>query len=230
MERVKYPMAAGEHAAQATLALFGCPVHAASNAVERPAMTIKDMTAPTNLTGHMLIAMPSMGDPRFEHSVIFICDHSDDGAMGLIINKSSDELDMPTLLSQLSIDVKDDLKQRQVHFGGPVEMGRGFVLHSPDYKSLVTTLEVRDDIHMTATQDILEDLGKGAGPEKWMMALGYAGWGAGQLEGEIAQNGWLVCDASPEIVFDLPDVAKWEAALESLGVGALALSAEGGRA
>lgn len=193
-------------------------------------MTIKDMTAPTNLTGHMLIAMPSMGDPRFEHSVILLCDHSDEGAMGLIINKSSDDLDMPTLLSQLSIDVKDDFEKHPVHFGGPVEMGRGFVLHSPDYKSLVTTLEVRDDIHMTATQDILEDLGKGEGPEKWMMALGYAGWGAGQLEGEIAENGWLICDAVPSIVFDLPDVAKWEAALETLGVGALALSAEGGRA
>ncbi|MGH1412675.1 MAG: YqgE/AlgH family protein [Pelagimonas sp.] len=193
-------------------------------------MTLKDVTSPTNLTGHMLIAMPGMGDPRFDLSVVFMCDHSDDGAMGLIINKSSDELDMPTLLSQLSIDMKADLADHQVHFGGPVEMGRGFVLHTPDYKSLVTTVEVRDDIHMTATQDILEDLGAGEGPNKWIMALGYAGWGPGQLEGEIAANGWLVCESEPSIVFDRPDGEKWSAALETLGVGALALSAEGGRA
>lgn len=193
-------------------------------------MTFKDATAPTNLTGHMLIAMPGMGDPRFEHSVIFMCDHTDEGSMGLIINKSSEELDMPTLLSQLSIEMKSDLSDHPVHFGGPVEMGRGFVLHSPDYKSLVTTLEVSDDVHMTATQDILEDLGGGDGPDKWMMALGYAGWGPGQLEGEIAQNGWLVCEADLRIIFELPDAEKWVAALDSLGVPALALSAEGGRA
>ncbi|WP_099242131.1 YqgE/AlgH family protein [Pelagimonas phthalicica] len=193
-------------------------------------MVLKDATTPTNLTGHMLIAMPGMGDPRFEHSVVFLCDHSDEGAMGLIINKASDDLDMPTLLTQLSIDLKVDLKDHHVHFGGPVEVGRGFVLHSPDYKSLVTTLEVREDVHMTATQDILEDLGKGEGPAKWMMALGYAGWGPGQLEGEIAQNGWLVCECDTRIIFDLEDMEKWQAALESIGVAALALSAEGGRA
>lgn len=187
-------------------------------------------TKPTNLTGHMLIAMPGMGDPRFEHSVVFICDHSDEGAMGLIVNKASDEVDLPTLLAQLEIESAHDLSHRTVHFGGPVEMGRGFVLHTPDYQSVVTTLEVRDDIHMTATLDILEDLAKGAGPEKWMMMLGYAGWAAGQLEGEIAANGWLVCDASPDLVFDLADSEKWEAALGTLGVAALALSAAGGRA
>jgi len=178
----------------------------------------------------MLIAMPGMGDPRFALSVVFMCDHSAEGAMGLIINKPSQDIDMPTLLSQLSIDMAADLSGRRVYFGGPVEMGRGFVLHSPDYASVVTTLDVRDDIHMTATLDVLEDLGRGEGPSKWLMALGYAGWGPGQLEGEIAENGWLVCDANPELVFDLADGAKWEAALETLGVSARALSSEGGRA
>lgn len=187
-------------------------------------------TAPTNLTGHMLIAMPGMGDPRFEHSVVFMCDHSDEGAMGLIVNKPNEELDMAALLGQLSIEVRDDLGGQRVHFGGPVEMGRGFVLHTPDYRSVVTTLDVRDDIHMTATLDVLEDLGRGKGPEKWLMMLGYAGWGPGQLEGEIAANGWLICDASPELIFDSADMDKWSAALQSIGVAALALSSEGGRA
>lgn len=184
----------------------------------------------TNLTGHLLIAMPGMGDPRFDRAVVFMCDHSDDGAMGLIINKLSDEIDMPTLLSQLSIEMEADLSGHRAHFGGPVEVGRGFVLHSPDYASAVTTLEVRDDIHMTATLDVLEDLGRGAGPGKWLMALGYAGWGPGQLEAEISQNGWLVCDADAALVFDVPDMDKWETALDRLGISALMLSAEGGRA
>ncbi|MGP6087226.1 YqgE/AlgH family protein [Antarctobacter jejuensis] len=188
------------------------------------------LTSPTNLTGHLLIAMPGMGDPRFEHSVVFICDHSDEGAMGLIINKPSDDVDMPTLLAQLNIDSASDLSGRAVHFGGPVEMGRGFVLHTPEYRSIVTTLEVRGDIHMTATLDILEDLAKGEGPAKWMMMLGYAGWAAGQLESEIADNGWLVCDATPDLIFDLADMDKWEAALGTLGVAAMALSSAGGRA
>ncbi|KUF09746.1 YqgE/AlgH family protein [Pseudoponticoccus marisrubri] len=187
-------------------------------------------TGATDLTGHMLIAMPGMGDPRFEHSVVFMCDHSEDGAMGLIINKPSDDLDMGGLLSQLSIETDPALAKRRVHFGGPVEMGRGFVLHTPDYSSVVTTLEVLDEVHMTATLDILEDLATGKGPSKWLMMLGYAGWGPGQLEGEIAENGWLVCPCAPRLVFDLPDMEKWEAALESIGVAALALSAEGGRA
>ncbi len=193
-------------------------------------MTAAKSGEATNLTGRLLIAMPGMGDPRFALSVVFMCDHSDEGAMGLIINKPSKDVDMPSLLSQLSIEMPADLSGRQVYFGGPVEMGRGFVLHSPDYSSVVTTMEVRDDLHMTATLDILEDLGRGAGPSKWLMALGYAGWGPGQLEGEIAENGWLVCDTSPRLVFDLPNGNKWEAALETLGVSARALSSEGGRA
>jgi putative transcriptional regulator len=183
-----------------------------------------------NLTGHMLIAMPGMGDPRFELSVVFMCDHSEDGAMGLIINKPSQDVDMPSLLSQLNIDMEADLSAQKVYFGGPVEMGRGFVLHSADYTSVVTTLEVTKSLRMTATLDILEDLGRGFGPHKWLMALGYAGWGPGQLEAEIMENGWLVCPSSEEIIFKLADGDKWEAALESLGVAPMMLSSEGGRA
>lgn len=184
----------------------------------------------TKLTGRMLIAMPGMGDSRFEHGVVFICDHSSDGAMGLIVNKTNRDLDMPSLLSQLDIDASADLSSALVHLGGPVEAGRGFVLHSPDYASPVATLRVRDDLRMTATLDILEDIAAGRGPQQWQMMLGYSGWGPGQLEAELAQNAWLVCDASPRLIFDLPNAEKWEAALESLGVAALALSAEGGRA
>ncbi|WGW04819.1 YqgE/AlgH family protein [Tropicibacter oceani] len=198
----------------------------------RKAAAMQDRTplATTDLTGKMLIAMPGMGDPRFEHSVVFMCDHSDEGAMGLIVNKPSGDVDMKALLAQLDVAMSPDVTSRAVHFGGPVEMGRGFVLHSPDYASAMTTLQVRDDISMTATLDILEELGRGTGPAQWLMALGYSGWGPGQLESELAQNGWLVCDASARLIFDLPDVEKWEAALETLGVAALALSAEGGRA
>ena len=183
-----------------------------------------------SLTGRMLIAMPGMGDPRFEAGVVALCDHSPDGAMGLIVNKPSADIDMPTLLAQLEIEGVVDLSRRAVHFGGPVEMGRGFVLHSADYTAGPATLTVRDDLQMTATLDILEGIASGNGPERWIMALGYAGWGPGQLEQELAQNAWLVCDADPSLIFDRADPAKWEAALASLGVAAVALSSEGGRA
>ncbi len=186
--------------------------------------------ATTNLTGHLLIAMPGMADPRFDLSVVFVCDHSDEGAMGLIVNKPTPDIDMSALLSQLSIENPAGLDGTKVRYGGPVEMGRGFVLHSPDYTSVVTTLDVTPDLKMTATLDVLEDLGQGQGPERWLMMLGYAGWGPGQLENEIAENAWLVGPSSADLIFDLTDGQKWEAALESIGVSPLLLSSEGGRA
>lgn len=185
---------------------------------------------PTDLTGKILIAMPGMGDPRFEHSVIYLCAHSEEGAMGLIVNKPSADVSMAALLEQLSITPSAGLGPRQVHFGGPVEMGRGFVLHSPDYMSGLTTLQVNDGFSMTGTLDVLETIARGDGPARWMAMLGYAGWGPGQLEEELAANGWLVCDATPELVFETADASKWEAALNSMGVSAHLLSAEGGRA
>ncbi|MEQ5869709.1 YqgE/AlgH family protein [Sagittula sp. NFXS13] len=193
-------------------------------------MTGEITDKPTELTGRLLIAMPGMEDPRFEWGVVLLCDHSADGAMGLIINKPAQDIDMSALLTQLDIENTADLGALPVRYGGPVEMGRGFVLHSPDYASAVTTLEVTDDLSMTATLDVLEDLGKGQGPEKWLMMLGYAGWGPGQLEHEIAENAWLVCEAAPSLIFGLTDTDKWEAALETLGVSPMMLSSEGGRA
>ena len=183
-----------------------------------------------DLTGKLLIAMPAMGDARFVRAVVFICAHSEDGAMGLIINKPVAELGLRGLLDQVGVRVVPELGDRPVHFGGPVEHARGFVLHSGDYRSRITTLPVGPSFGMTATVDVLEDMGAGHGPERAIVALGYAGWGPGQLEGELAQNGWLTVDAAPDLVFGTPDAGKWEAALKRLGVDALALSSAAGRA
>ena len=171
-----------------------------------------------------------MGDPRFEKSVVFMCAHSEDGALGLIVNKPSPELEFATLLQQLDIDVGSPHRDIRVHFGGPVEHGRGFVLHSGDYDGNDSTLQVDDSFGMTATVDVLEDLARGTGPEAALLALGYSGWGPGQLEEEILQNGWLTCDASPDLVFSDNDDGKWEAALGELGIDPLLLSASAGRA
>ncbi len=183
-----------------------------------------------DLTGKLLIAMPGMGDPRFDHSVVYICSHGDDGAMGLIVNKSSD-LRIKTLLEQLNIACQIPVVgERLVHFGGPVEMSRGFVLHSSDYDANLHSMKISDDFSMTATLDVLEDLASGTGPLNSTLALGYSGWGPGQLEDEIAKNGWLTAEASSKLVFDIPDDEKWEAALAALGVDPLTLSASAGRA
>ena len=183
-----------------------------------------------DLTGQLLIAMPGMGDPRFAHSVILICAYSGDGAMGLVINKPTGDLTLKELMDQLSINTGPGLINRSVHFGGPVETGRGFVLHENAYHSSISTMTIGDRLAMTATLDILEDMGEGRGPQKAIVALGYAGWGPGQLESEISRNGWLICDADPGLVFDTADANKWSAALKTLGIDALALSAEAGHA
>ncbi len=183
-----------------------------------------------DLSGKLLIAMPGMGDPRFEKSVIYMCAHSDDGSMGLIVNKPAPGIQMDDLLEQLSIPKGDGSRDVIVHFGGPVEHGRGFVLHSGDYATGDSTLKVDDRFGMTATLDILQDMATGAGPEHRILALGYSGWAPGQLEDEIHRNGWLTCDATPEIVFAADNDAKWIAALKSLGIDPLLLSAEAGRA
>ncbi len=182
------------------------------------------------LTGRLLIAMPGMGDPRFSHSVVFMCAHSNDGAMGLIINKALEEVQLADLLRQLSISVPDKGCEGDLYYGGPVEGGRGFVLHAPDYESALQTLQVSDAFSMTATQDVLEDMASNSGPSRSLVALGYSGWGPGQLEGEITQNGWLICDASEALVFDTANADKWAAALQSLGIDPLTLSATAGHA
>ncbi|MCV6586179.1 MAG: YqgE/AlgH family protein [Marinibacterium sp.] len=186
------------------------------------------------LTGHLLIAMPSMGDMRFEHSVVYICTHSDEGAMGLIVNKPSVDLTVARLLEQLDIDGAGQGGGRfdaaPVHFGGPVETGRGFVLHSDDYRSNLQSLTMGDGLAMTATLDILEAMARGQGPEQALMALGYAGWGPGQLEGEIAQNGWLTVPATRDLVFACANEDKWSQALALLGITPLMLSGDAGHA
>ncbi len=184
----------------------------------------------TFLQGQLLIAMPGMGDLRFERSVIFLCKHSEEGAMGLIVNKPAPELSFADLLGQLKIQSTVDLKATRVHFGGPVEHGRGFVLHSAEYHVAESSEAVGPDFAMTATIDILQDMARGEGPERALLALGYAGWGAGQLEGEIQANGWLTAPADVELVFGTRDREKWGAALRSISIDPRLLSAEGGRA
>ena len=185
---------------------------------------------PVDLTGKILIAMPGMGDPRFAHSVVYLCAHSAEGAMGLIINKPTQDLRMRDLLDHLSITPGPAMRDMPVHFGGPVEHGRGFVLHDDGYRSDIATLNVAAGFGMTATLDILEDIAKGTGPERALLALGYAGWGPDQLESEIAENGWLTCDADAGLVFDTDDAGKWEAALSRLGISSLTLSSDAGHA
>lgn len=183
-----------------------------------------------SLAGSLLIAMPGMGDERFARTVIYLCAHSADGAMGLIVNKPARGLAFRDLLEQLDIEPGPEAAQIRVHYGGPVEHGRGFVLHSMDYAANETTLDVDGRFGMTTTLDILEDIARGQGPDAVLMALGYAGWGAGQLEGELQRNGWLTGPADPAIVFDRDDGRKWETAVKSLGISPSFLSADGGSA
>ncbi len=186
-----------------------------------------------DLTGKLLIAMPGMADMRFARSVVCICSHSDQGAMGLILNKPLPDLRLGALMAHLELvaeDATDSAPDAPVHFGGPVEHGRGFVLHSAEYDGGSATLPVADGIAMSATLDILEDMLHGRGPTKARMMLGYAGWGEGQLEDEILANGWLSVDASPALVFDTAPPDQWEAALRALGVDPVMLSGAAGRA
>lgn len=183
-----------------------------------------------DLTGKLLLAMPGLSDPRFEHAVILICAHSEDGAMGLIINKLLPDLDFAKLLDQLDIPRAAPGRDIRVHFGGPVERGRGFVLHSADYPGSASTQHLPCDMGMTATLDVLEDIAKGVGPARALLALGYSGWAAGQLESEILRNDWLTSDAKPALVFSEDTGAKWSLALRGMGIDPLSLSASAGRA
>ena len=183
-----------------------------------------------DLCGKLLIAMPSMGDPRFEKSVIYMCAHGQEGSMGLILNKPSDEVKFTQLLKQLKITHISRDHEPAVHFGGPVEMGRGFVLHSPEYHADDGMIAVDEDFSMSATLDVLRDIAAGTGPERSILALGYSGWGEGQLENEILANGWLTCDATPDLVFNTVPEDQWVAALHSLGVDPMMLSVSAGHA
>ena len=183
-----------------------------------------------NLSGKFLIAMPAMADSRFEKSVVFLCSHTPEGTMGLIVNKPMPDLGFAALLDQLRIPRGPDARRVGVHYGGPVEHGRGFVLHSDDYSDGPGTMRVPGGFAMTATQDVLKVLATGGGPRRALLALGYAGWGPGQLDAEILRNDWLTCDASADIAFARDNGGKWAAALAVLGVDPFTLSAAAGRA
>lgn len=190
---------------------------------------------PGFLDDQFLIAMPGMKDDRFARAVIYICAHSDEGAMGLIINQTQSML-FPDLLVQLgvlkeqeAIRLPDKAKGFPVRNGGPVDRSRGFVLHSDDYK-VESSLPVSDQVCLTATVDILRAISAGKGPRHALMALGYAGWGAGQLESEIAENGWLTCRATKELLFDTDIDRKYDRVMASLGIDLAHLSTASGHA
>ncbi len=184
-----------------------------------------------DLSGKLLIAMPGMGDPRFGRSVILVCAHSDEGAMGLIVNKPMPELSFSGLLDQLGIPRGPSERDIRVQFGGPVERGRGFVLHTPDYRAEGGgTMQIAGRFGMTATQDILTALASGQGPGEAFLALGYSGWGPGQLEAEILRNDWLTAEAPEDLVFGADLDGRWAAALRSLGIDPAILSGAAGRA
>jgi putative transcriptional regulator len=183
----------------------------------------------TYLTGSLLISMPQMRDDRFTRSVVYICAHTSDGAMGLIINKIVESVSFPELLDQLNIDTGATNKEIRVHFGGPVETGRGFVLHSADYVQ-DATLVIDDSVALTATVDILKSIAEGDGPDKSILALGYAGWAPGQLDQEIQANGWLSVPADNDLVFgDDPDT-KWGKSMGKIGIDFNMLSGDTGHA
>jgi len=182
-----------------------------------------------SLTDQLLVAMPQMADPFFDHSVVYLCAHSEEtGAMGLVVNKTLDSFTIGELYAQLKIEPSAHSDQ-PVHFGGPVASGQGFVLHSTDYRE-ESTLGISEEFALTATRDILLAQSKGQGPRQGLVALGYAGWGPGQLEAEIGANGWLLVAADASLVFAAEDDSKWQRALAKLGVSPEMLSGESGRA
>jgi putative transcriptional regulator len=181
------------------------------------------------LNNHFLIAMPGLEDPNFHRTVTLICQHNSDGAMGIVINR---HLDIPfsEILTQLNIEgYQHELEHRPVFMGGPVQETRGFVLHEP-LGAWESTLKISDHLGLSASRDILAAIAVGSGPDRWLLALGYAGWGPGQLEQEIKQNAWLNGPADPEVLFSLPLAERWSAAAELLGVDLSQLSGEAGHA
>jgi putative transcriptional regulator len=181
------------------------------------------------LAGQLLVAMPGMQDPRFAKTVIYLCAHNDEGAMGLVVNRAIESISFPDLLEQLEIDFVGRGDEIRVQFGGPVESGRGFVLHSPDYVQ-EATMVVDEAVALTATVDILKAIAEGQGPNRCLLALGYAGWGPGQLDSEIMANGWLHVTADDDLVFGGDLDHKWEHAMAKLGIDPRMLSDEAGHA
>ena len=182
-----------------------------------------------NLTHHFLIAMPNMVDPYFSKTLTYICEHSDQGALGVVVNRPI-EMTLGALFERLSLQLNSQiLVNEPVYFGGPVQTDRGFVLHQPPGK-WQSTLSVQDKMGLTTSKDILEAVGQGAGPHKMLVTLGYSGWAAGQLENEIKQNAWLTVEAQDAIIFDTPAEERLPAAMKLLGVDFAKLSEEAGHA
>ncbi len=183
------------------------------------------------LTGQLLIAMPAMQDPRFARTVIYMCVHNAEGAMGLVINRLVGSIKFRDLLEELDLQSTpvDDSRLPRIQFGGPVETGRGFVLHSADYLR-DDSMQLTDDLALTATVEILRDIACGTGPRSSLLTLGYAGWGPGQLDGEIQENAWLSVDCDPELLFNAELDDKWDQALAKLGIDASLLSSDAGHA
>jgi putative transcriptional regulator len=189
------------------------------------------------LDGQLLVAMPGMADERFARAVIYVCAHSPEGAMGIILNRPAANVTMPDLLIQLEIvpeieriHLPDQVNRMPVLMGGPVETSRGFVLHSPDFHISQSTLPIDEGVCLTATIDILRAIARGQGPQSAVLALGYAGWGAGQLELEIQANGWLNCPADAELIFSTAVDIRYEMALRRIGIEPAMLSMEAGHA
>ena len=182
-----------------------------------------------NLTQHFLIAMPSMVDPHFAKTLTFICEHNDQGALGIVVNRPI-EMNLHTLLEQVSIPLgAEQFKSIPVHFGGPVQVDRGFVLHKP-LGQWQSTLAVSPEVGLTTSKDILQAVARGEGPRQLLVTLGYAGWAPGQLEHELAQNAWLTVQARPEVIFDLRAEERLPAAMGLLGIDFASLSDEAGHA
>jgi putative transcriptional regulator len=189
------------------------------------------------LDGQILVAMPGMADERFARAVIYVCAHSAEGAMGIVLNRPAADLSFPDLLVQLDIvpemeriRLSDRVGNVQVLMGGPVETSRGFVLHSPDFYIDQSTLPIDDEVCLTATIDILRAIARGNGPAQAVLALGYAGWSAGQLESEIQANGWLNCPADAELIFNASADTRYEMAMRKIGIDPAMLSMEAGHA
>ncbi len=182
-----------------------------------------------NFTDHFLIAMPNMLDPNFVGTLTYICDHGEQGALGVVVNRPI-ELNLDALFSQIGLDLADDsLRQRPVFYGGPVQVERGFVLHRP-VGEWGSTLSVNDHVGLTTSKDILEATARQEGPREILVTLGYSGWGPGQLEDEIKQNAWLTVPADPEVIFSLPPEERLGAAMHLLGIDLSMLSEEAGHA
>ncbi|SQI35897.1 Uncharacterized ACR, COG1678 [Leminorella richardii] len=186
-----------------------------------------------NLQHHFLIAMPGLEDPRFAHSVVYVCEHSKNGAMGLIINKPVAELTVRGMLSQLNIDqafkVYPEHLNRPVLDGGPLADDRGFILHTPK-PGFSSSIQISDDVMITSSKDVLETLGSASQPDETLVALGYSGWESGQLEKELMENSWLTVEADSQILFHTPIDLRWPAAAQKLGVNIHTISSQAGHA